>query len=68
MDRSVGEYSYSIYLCHTVILSLWAPLRHFIPETLKIYILILMCLVLCTFVIKIDEKIQFSLRRKFTEA
>lgn len=74
IDRSIGEYSYPIYLCHGVLLSIWAPLRHFIPNFLTIYILLILCLITCSLVLIIDRKIQnqFKYRvsknnNKFTE-
>lgn len=65
LDRSIGEYSYPLYLSHVVMLSLWAPMRHFVPEGLKIYFLLLLCLVVCSLALKIDNRIQGTFKRKY---
>lgn len=45
-DRAIGELSYPIYLVHWGLLSVYSPLRHFIPEGLKPYFVVCVSIVL----------------------
>ncbi|QSV55455.1 MAG: acyltransferase [Dolichospermum sp. UKL201] len=64
-DRLIGEYSYPLYLSHSVLLSVYSPLRHFIPENYKVYFVLLFSVLISTLVIEIDKKLQASLKNNF---
>jgi peptidoglycan/LPS O-acetylase OafA/YrhL len=61
-DRLVGELSYPVYLVHASILTVYAPLRHFIPEDSKIYWITAGTLVLSMAAVSIEARWQAAFR------
>jgi peptidoglycan/LPS O-acetylase OafA/YrhL len=62
-DAILAGFSYPLYLAHWVILSWYAPLRHFIPPAAKVYVVLFLALGLCGFVQWLDKKIQRRFKR-----
>lgn len=61
-DRLVGELSYPVYLIHAAILTVYAPLRHFVPEQSKLYAITALTLILSASAVFIEARWQSSLR------
>lgn len=62
-DSAIAEWSYPLYLAHAVVLSLYAPFRHFIPDDLKVHVVLVASAVLVLLCLKIDAKIQKKFKR-----
>ena len=57
-DAAIASWSYPLYLSHALVLSLYAPLRHFVPDSLKIHLVLMVSLGLSALVLWWDHKIQ----------
>ncbi|HKB90078.1 MAG TPA: acyltransferase [Opitutaceae bacterium] len=62
-DAALGAWSYPIYLAHWVIRAIEPPLRHFVPLSSRVYIILLLTLLLCFAVLQADKKIQHRFKR-----
>lgn len=62
-DRGLGEYSYPLYLIHAWVLSLSAPLRHFIAPEFWVYAILLLSLPLCALALACDARVQRRFKR-----
>ena len=58
VDGSLAAWSYPVYLAHAVILTLYAPLRHFVPGEFKAYAVLILTFALSAIVIHFDRKLQ----------
>lgn len=63
IDGALASFSYPIYLAHYVIISLYSPLRHFVPPWAKIYAVVGLTLPLCLVVMKFDASIQSRFKK-----
>ena len=63
MDNHIAAWTYPSYLGHAVILSAYTPLRHFIPDDMKIYAVLALTAGLVFPLIHFDEKIQARFKK-----
>lgn len=62
-DAALAAWSYPIYLAHWVVFQAYAPLRHFIPEAGKPYVVLALTAVLCGAVLSVDKSIRKRFKR-----
>lgn len=62
-DAWLAGWSYPLYLGHSVVLSLYAPIRHFVPETLKTPAVLLLSILIAIPVMFLDGRIQKRFKR-----
>jgi len=63
IDGAFASLSYPIYLAHYVIISLYSPLRHFVPPQATIYAVVFLSFLLCLVVLRFDASIQSRFKR-----
>lgn len=57
-DRAIGELSYPVYLIHWGLLSVYAPLRHVVPDSAKVYFITFVSIVLSLMFLHLEERIK----------
>lgn len=62
-DRAIGEYSYPVYLIHSVIMKLYSPAHHFVPDEWKSAAVLLAAVGLSWVVIRLDRRVTARLKR-----
>ena len=62
-DAALGAWSYPIYLAHWVVLAIRPPFRHFIPPAGMVGFILLLTLLLCLAVLRVDRSIQRRFKR-----
>ena len=65
-DNAIGAWSYPVYLGHCAIISLYAPLRHFVPAGATVYAVLLLTAALTLAVLHLDNKIQRRFKRRIS--
>lgn len=63
-DARIAAWSYPLYLGHAVVLSLYAPLRHFVPEAAQVHLVIAASLALVLVTVRFDHRIQRRFKRR----
>jgi peptidoglycan/LPS O-acetylase OafA/YrhL len=59
-DRAIGELSYPVYLIHWGLLSVYAPLRHIVPESAKVYFIVVASVLLSLVFLQLESRIKSS--------
>jgi peptidoglycan/LPS O-acetylase OafA/YrhL len=62
-DSALASLSYPLYLAHWVVLSLYPPLRHFVPGSAQIYAVVALSVLLSVAAVHWDAKIQARFKR-----
>jgi peptidoglycan/LPS O-acetylase OafA/YrhL len=62
-DRAIGEFSYPVYLIHCAILTVYSPLRHFIPDNFKLYAVMSATIVLSSLGLVVERMMHDGLKR-----
>ncbi len=57
-DRAIGELSYPVYLVHGGLLSIYAPLRHIVPNSAKVYVIAMASIVLSILLLQIESRMK----------
>jgi len=57
-DRAVGELSYPVYLIHWGLLSVYAPLRHIVPESAKVYFIAVASVLLSLVFLQLESRLK----------
>jgi peptidoglycan/LPS O-acetylase OafA/YrhL len=65
-DNTLGAWSYPVYLGHCAIISLYAPLRHFVPPAATVYAVLLLTAAVVFPALYFDEKIQRRFKRRIS--
>jgi peptidoglycan/LPS O-acetylase OafA/YrhL len=63
-DASLAGWSYPLYLAHWVIVSLWSPFRHVVPASGVGPVVLVLALLLCWAVMRVDDKIQYRYKHQ----
>ena len=63
IDARFAALSYPLYLSHWVVLSVYAPLRHYIPDNAKIYFVIGASVAMSLAALAFDKKVQLRFKR-----
>lgn len=63
VDAWLAQWSYPLYLGHWAVLSFYPPVRHFVPDSQKIQVVIAASVALATVLLIIDSRIQRSFKR-----
>jgi peptidoglycan/LPS O-acetylase OafA/YrhL len=57
-DRAIGELSYPVYLIHWGLLSVYAPLRHIVPESAKVYFIAVASVLLSLAFLQLESRVR----------
>ncbi|HVJ69226.1 MAG TPA: acyltransferase [Caulifigura sp.] len=63
IDRAFAEWSYPIYLVHCLVLTVYAPLRHFVPPTYYSLVVLGLSLAGSAIAVRFDRWIEHRLKR-----
>ena len=63
-DQALGAYSYPLYLTHAAIATVYAPLRHLIPEPAKIYVITVASIAASCVLLRVDGRLQRRFKRR----
>ena len=63
-DNALAAWSYPLYLGHAVILSLYSPLRHFVPDGQRVYVVVALTVLLSKVVLVLDKRVQLRFKRE----